>query len=54
MASAKGTSNTRSYDPYVLALITYICSSGAKGNAKPKPCVKCEGKGWTTVTTAVS
>ena len=28
--------------------------SGAKGNAKPKPCVKCDGKGWTMVTTAVS
>ncbi|KAI0370384.1 DnaJ-domain-containing protein [Pilatotrama ljubarskyi] len=27
--------------------------TGAKGNAKPKPCVKCEGKGWTIVTTAV-
>ncbi|EIW57392.1 DnaJ-domain-containing protein [Trametes versicolor FP-101664 SS1] len=31
-----------------------ICKgSGAKGSAKPKPCVKCEGKGWTTVTTAL-
>ena len=30
------------------------CSTGAKGNAKPKPCVKCEGKGWTMVTTSVS
>ncbi|KAI0768127.1 DnaJ C terminal domain-containing protein [Trametes elegans] len=31
-----------------------ICKgTGAKGNAKPKPCVKCEGKGWTTVTTAL-
>ncbi len=29
-------------------------SSGAKGSAKPKQCVKCEGKGWTMVTTAVS
>nr|VWO95890.1 Uncharacterized protein [Ganoderma boninense] len=31
-----------------------VCKgSGAKGSAKPKPCVKCDGKGWTTVTTAL-
>ncbi|KAI0833287.1 DnaJ-domain-containing protein [Trametes gibbosa] len=31
-----------------------ICKgTGAKGSAKPKPCVKCEGKGWTNVTTAL-
>jgi DnaJ family protein A protein 2 len=29
-------------------------SSGAKGNAKPKKCVKCEGKGWTFVHSQVS
>lgn len=28
-------------------------SSGARGNAKPKPCVKCDGKGWTITTTPV-
>ncbi|KAH9945316.1 DnaJ-domain-containing protein [Epithele typhae] len=27
--------------------------TGAKGSAKPKPCVKCDGKGWTNVTTAL-
>lgn len=27
--------------------------SGAKGNAKPKTCVKCEGKGFTITTTPV-
>ena len=32
---------------------TSMQRSGAKGNAKPKPCVKCDGKGWTMVTTAV-
>ncbi|KAI0329112.1 DnaJ-domain-containing protein [Cubamyces sp. BRFM 1775] len=32
-----------------------ICKgTGAKGNAKPKPCVKCEGKGWTNVTTSLA
>ncbi|KAI1797293.1 DnaJ-domain-containing protein, partial [Ganoderma leucocontextum] len=31
-----------------------VCKgSGAKGSAKPKPCVKCDGKGWTMVTTAL-
>ncbi|KAM5538475.1 hypothetical protein V8D89_007808, partial [Ganoderma adspersum] len=31
-----------------------VCKgSGAKGSSKPKPCVKCEGKGWTTVTKAL-
>ena len=28
-------------------------SSGAKGNAKPKKCVKCEGKGLTFVHSQV-
>ena len=28
-------------------------SSGARGNAKPKKCVKCEGKGWTFVHSQV-
>ncbi|KAI0787817.1 DnaJ-domain-containing protein [Fomes fomentarius] len=26
--------------------------TGAKGSAKPKQCTKCEGKGWTMVTTS--
>lgn len=31
-------------------VICGVCKgSGAKGSAKPKPCVKCEGKGWTMV-----
>ncbi|KAH9936050.1 hypothetical protein B0H21DRAFT_758745 [Amylocystis lapponica] len=31
-----------------------VCKgSGAKGSAKAKPCVKCEGKGWTFTTTQV-
>ena len=29
-------------------------STGAKGNAKPKGCAKCQGKGWTLVNTQVS
>ncbi|EPT01713.1 hypothetical protein FOMPIDRAFT_1161263 [Fomitopsis schrenkii] len=28
--------------------------TGAKGNAKPKPCVKCDGKGWTPVHTQLA
>lgn len=28
--------------------------SGGKSGAKPKNCVKCEGKGWTMMTTPVS
>jgi DnaJ-class molecular chaperone len=28
-------------------------SSGARGNAKPKECVNCEGKGWTFIQTQV-
>lgn len=31
-----------------------LFSSGAKGNAKPKKCVKCEGKGWTFVHSQVT
>jgi DnaJ-class molecular chaperone len=31
-----------------------IFRSGAKGAAKPKKCVKCDGKGWTITQTAVS
>ena len=27
--------------------------SGGKGSAKPKPCAKCEGKGWTFIQTQV-
>lgn len=27
--------------------------SGGKSGAKPKSCVKCEGKGWTVLTTPV-
>ncbi|OBZ72469.1 DnaJ subfamily A member 2 [Grifola frondosa] len=31
-----------------------VCKgSGARGNAKPKPCVKCEGKGYNIVTTQI-
>lgn len=41
-----------------LAALLYVLkssfSTGAKGKAKAKPCVKCEGKGWTRSTTAVS
>ena len=29
-------------------------SSGARGNTKPKKCVKCEGKGWTFVHSQVN
>ncbi|KAI5836147.1 DnaJ-domain-containing protein [Schizophyllum commune Tattone D] len=32
-----------------------VCKgSGARGSAKPKPCTKCEGKGWSFVHTAIS
>ncbi|TDL25612.1 DnaJ-domain-containing protein [Rickenella mellea] len=27
--------------------------TGAKGNAKPKECIKCEGNGWTRVTSSL-
>jgi DnaJ family protein A protein 2 len=30
-----------------------LSSSGAKGSAKPKKCVRCEGKGWTFVHSQV-
>ncbi|KAI0077869.1 DnaJ-domain-containing protein [Panus rudis PR-1116 ss-1] len=31
-------------------IVCGLCKgSGAKGNAKPKPCIKCEGKGWTFI-----
>ncbi|PCH42138.1 DnaJ-domain-containing protein [Wolfiporia cocos MD-104 SS10] len=31
-------------------IVCGVCKgSGAKGSAKPKPCVKCDGKGWTIV-----
>ena len=39
--------------PSLLASSNVYVSTGAKGSAKPKQCVKCEGKGWTTVTTSV-
>ena len=29
-------------------------SSGGKGSAKPKPCVKCEGKGYMNVQAPVN
>ncbi|KAI5122537.1 hypothetical protein M0805_005264 [Coniferiporia weirii] len=33
-------------------IVCLVChGSGAKGSAKPKPCIKCEGKGWTITTT---
>lgn len=35
------------------ALCSACSGSGAKGNAKPKKCVKCEGKGWTFVHSQV-
>ncbi|KAF9790482.1 DnaJ-domain-containing protein [Thelephora terrestris] len=35
------------------ALCSVCSGSGAKGNAKPKKCVKCEGKGWTFVHSQV-
>lgn len=36
-------------------IICGLCNgSGAKGNAKPKNCLKCDGKGFTIVTTPVS
>ncbi|KAI0710127.1 DnaJ-domain-containing protein [Earliella scabrosa] len=35
-------------------IVCGLCKgSGAKGSAKPKQCVKCEGKGWTMVTTSL-
>ena len=35
-----------------LCLISHY-RTGARGNAKPKPCTKCEGKGWTYIQTQV-
>lgn len=35
-------------------IVCGVCKgSGAKGSAKPKQCIKCEGKGWTTIHTQV-
>ncbi|KAH8118129.1 DnaJ-domain-containing protein, partial [Phellopilus nigrolimitatus] len=35
-------------------IVCAVCrGSGAKSGAKPKPCIKCEGKGWTTSTTPI-
>ena len=48
----KGCVRSMSHSPFCGP--DWPCSTGAKGNAKPKPCVKCEGKGWTMVTTSVS
>jgi DnaJ homolog subfamily A member 2 len=31
-----------------------IQRSGARGSAKPKKCVKCDGKGWTFVHSQVN
>ncbi|KIM84281.1 hypothetical protein PILCRDRAFT_68322 [Piloderma croceum F 1598] len=32
-----------------------VCKgTGARGHAKPKPCIKCEGKGWTYIQTQVA
>ena len=39
--------------PRVCAVLMLPISSGAKGNAKPKKCIKCEGKGWTFVHSQV-
>ncbi|KJA26376.1 hypothetical protein HYPSUDRAFT_36685 [Hypholoma sublateritium FD-334 SS-4] len=36
-------------------IICGICKgSGARGNAKPKPCSTCEGKGWTSTKTRLA
>ncbi|KAL5485907.1 hypothetical protein ACEPAI_6950 [Sanghuangporus weigelae] len=33
-------------------IVCGVCrGSGARGNAKLKPCIKCDGKGWTITTT---
>ncbi|KAF8802547.1 DnaJ-domain-containing protein [Phlegmacium glaucopus] len=33
------------------SVVCTLCKgSGARGNAKPKPCTTCEGKGWTSST----
>ena len=37
----------------VCVVLMLLLSSGAKGNAKPRKCVKCEGKGWTFVHSQV-
>ncbi|KAF6757205.1 DnaJ-domain-containing protein [Ephemerocybe angulata] len=34
------------------AVCSHCHGSGARGNAKPKQCSTCDGKGWTTVTQA--
>lgn len=53
MGNAKGESLcVLDYDDAVFDRKSY--RTGAKGNAKPKPCVKCDGKGWTPVHTQVS
>lgn len=44
--------------PYFLNLLVFstlasVCRSGARGNAKPKPCSTCSGQGWTPTQTRV-
>jgi len=35
-------------------VVCSVCKgSGGKGSAKPKPCAKCEGKGWTFIQTQI-
>jgi DnaJ homolog subfamily A member 2 len=37
----------------VIPLMLSLPRSGARGHAKPKPCVTCEGKGWNFVQSQV-
>lgn len=50
-----GTCNGLAHSMYgIIARSRYVCRSGAKGNAKPKECILCEGKGWTFTQTQIA
>ena len=55
MGLAKGKANPLSrLSPPFTNIAFASRRSGARGNSKPKPCSTCDGKGWTTFTSATT
>lgn len=48
------TCNGYAISSFVIYILTNFSRSGARGNAKPKRCSKCEGNGWSYGNTPVS